>query len=130
MLNALHGIILYAMRYGTKKDCQLKDGADKIQAVAQYICDNYAEDITLKEAAEMAYMEQTYFSKKFKKLTGFGFKEYLIRTRVKAAQKLLNSADLTIGEISELCGFSSSNYFGDAFKKYTGLSPSEWKRRR
>ena len=128
MFNALQGIIVCAMRYGKKKDCKMKNGADKIQEVAQYICDNYADDITLREMAQMAYMEQTYFSKKFKKLTGFSFKEYLIRTRVKAAQKLLSSSNLTISEISELCGYSGSNYFGDAFKKHTGVSPSEWKR--
>ena len=129
-LNALQGIILSAMRYGMPKDRNTKDGADKIQEVTQYISENYALDITLASVAEMAFMEETYFSKKFKKLTGFGFKEYLIRTRIRAAEKLLLTSHLTISAVSDRCGFSGSNYFGDAFKHYTGYSPSEYVRKK
>ena len=126
--NILHNIILYAMRFGRSTDLETGAGADKIQLAAKYIRENYAEQISLGEVAGMVFMEETYFSKKFKTLTGCCFKEYLIQTRIKAAEKLLNETDFTIGEISDSCGFSSSNYFGDVFKRWKGMSPSEYRR--
>ena len=101
---------------------------DKIQIAARYISEHYAEEITLSDAAAMAFMEETYFSKKFKQLTGFGFKEYLVTTRIKAAEKLLSTTNMAIGEIAEACGFSSSNYFGNVFKSVWGISPSDYRR--
>ena len=130
MRNLFHNVVLSVMRYGRKKQCEKGEGSDKIQKVAHYISENYASDITLKGAAKMAFMEDTYFSKRFKRLTGFGFNEYLIKTRIKAAEGLLLFSDLSIGEISERCGFSSSNYFGDVFKRWNGISPSEYRKGR
>lgn len=127
--NILCDIILTALRYGSQKKLEQNEGADKIQCVARYISENYKSEITLHSAAQMAYMEDTYFSKKFKQLTGFCFSSYLTQTRIKAAEVLLLSSKLNIGEISEACGFSGSNYFGDVFKRIKGISPSEYRRK-
>ncbi len=127
--NLLEQIVLYALRHGTKKALEQKEGADKIQIAARYISEHYDEEITLADAAAMAFMEETYFSKKFKQLTGFGFKEYLITTRVKAAENLLQTTDMSVGEIAEACGFSSSNYFGSVFKRLLGVSPANYHKR-
>lgn len=125
----LSDIIVTALRHGRTKSCATGEGADKIQLVAAYISESYASDITLSGASEMACMEKTYFSKRFKALTGFGFCEYLMRTRLNAAQELLLTTELNIGEISDACGFSGSNYFGDVFRRIYGVSPSEYRRR-
>ncbi len=74
-------------------------------------------------------MEETYFSKKFKQLTGFGFNEYLTQIRLRKSEILLLSPENSINEIADMCGFSSSNYFGDIFKKHTGLSPSQYRKK-
>ena len=124
--NLLEQIILFALRHGEKKALEEKEGADKIQIAARYISEHYDEEITLSDAAAMAFMEETYFSKKFKQLTGFGFKEYLITTRVKAAENLLQTTNMTVGEIADACGFSSSNYFGSVFKRMLGVSPANY----
>ena len=126
--NILEQIILVTIRHGEKKQKVNREGEGKIEEIARFISENYQREITLAEAAAMAYMEKTYFSKKFKKLTGFGFKEYLIYTRIKAAQKMLWQTDASVTEISDTCGFSSSNYFGDVFKRYVGVSPSEYRK--
>ena len=73
-------------------------------------------------------LERTYFSRRFKQLTGFGFQEYLLKTRVLAAQRLLLETALPVGEIAERCGFASGNYFGDVFCRYQGVSPTEYRR--
>ena len=127
--NLLEQIILFILRYGTKKELEEKEGADKIQIAARYISEHYNEEITLPDIAAMTFMEETYFSKKFKQLTGFGFKEYLISTRVKAAENLLKTTKLSVGEIADSCGFSSSNYFGSVFKRLLGVSPANYRKR-
>lgn len=126
--NIFCNIVLTIMRHGKIKQRKHEDNVDKIQEAARYISMNYSSGITLSSAAKIACMEDTYFSKKFKSLTGFGFSEYLIQTRVKAAEELLMFSDLGIGEIAEQCGFSGSNYFGDVFKKWKGISPSEYRK--
>ena len=127
--NMLYDVIIETLRYGKIKSCATGEGADKIQLVAAYISENYPSDITLDFAAEMACMEKTYFSKRFKALTGFGFCEYLTRTRINAAQTLLVSSELNVSEISDACGFSGSNYFGDVFRRLHGVSPSEYRKK-
>lgn len=58
-------------------------------------------------------MNPTYFSKKFRETTGFGFKEYLTHIRLQNAAHLLRTTDTSITEIAGICGFSDGNYFGD-----------------
>lgn len=126
--NILYSLILTALREGTPKSCAVGEGADKIQFVAKYISEHFSSKITLEEAAEMANMEKTYFSKRFKALTGLGFCTYLLQTRISAAKTKLVATDMSVLEISDACGFSGSNYFGDVFKKTTGLSPLEYRK--
>ncbi len=128
MQNILRNIIITILRFGRQKNREQNEDADKIQSVARYIREHYRESISLATASRMAYMENTYFSKRFKALTGFGFNEYLTETRMQAAEKLLRLTSLSISEISERCGYSSSNYFGDAFRQYKGTSPSEFRK--
>ena len=127
MAHLLQSVLLAALCHGKKRPPCTGEAADKIQEVARYISENYYMPLTLHDAAQMAFMEDTYFSKRFKKLTGFGFQEYLTQTRIRAAERLLAETDLTIGEIAEQCGFTSSNYFGDSFRRWKGLSPTAYR---
>lgn len=124
----LQDILLQVLCYGTKKDPYHAESADKVQQVACYITHHYDQPITLADAAAMATMESTYFSKRFKALTGFGFYKYLTHTRLQAAQRLLLDTDLSIGEIAEQCGFSEANHFGNVFHRWMALSPSQYRK--
>ena len=124
----LYDIIITTLRFGSQKPCDIDDGADKIRLAAQYISENYRSEITLESAAAIACMEKTYFSKRFKALTGLCFSAYLSDIRLIAAKRLLLSTDMNINEISEACGFSSGNYFGDVFAKATGMSPIKFRK--
>ena len=124
----LHEILTYALRHGTPKLYEAEKTAIRIQNVARYISENYADSITLNDAANMAYMDSSYFSRQFKKLTGFGFIEYLTQVRIKGAIQLLQSTSLSVNEISEKCGFTSANYFRDVFRKLYKMSPLEYRK--
>lgn len=121
-------LITLALRYGNRSGKATEGTEGKILEAARYISDHYDQEITLQAAAQIACMEATYFSKRFKHTTGFGFHDYLTQTRIKKAEEFLRSSRLSISEISESCGFLSSNYFGDVFKKYKGCSPREYRK--
>lgn len=95
----------------------------EIQNAARYICSHFREPLTLELVAERVHMTPSYFSRRFKKLTGFGYKEYLNYVRLKEASRMLLETDLPVMDIAQLCGFSDGNYFGDLFKKEKGISP-------
>lgn len=98
-----------------------------IQNAAQYIYAHHSEPLTLETVAESAHMSPAWFSRKFHRAVGLGFKEYLTHVRLEDAAELLLTTSLSITEIALNCGFSNSNYFGDAFKKARGLSPREFR---
>lgn len=105
-------------------------GVDKvIQKAASYIVEHYKENVTLKDVASYVNMSDTYFSKKFKETTGFGFKEYLLALRIKHACDMLLNTGFSITEIAYSSGFNDSNYFGDVFKRIKGVSPLQYRKR-
>jgi len=101
---------------------------EKIQKAAKYICDHYDTDLSLREVADQVYMSQTYFSKRFKKVTGLNFREYLLSVRIRAADELLVNSDRSVAEIAAACGFGDANYFGDVFKRVMGVSPIKYRK--
>lgn len=100
----------------------------ELERAAQYVNEYFMEPLTLPVMAERSCMSDSYFSRRFKQVTGFGFKEYLNMVRIRHACELLVSTDLTITKISEACGYMDSNYFGDAFKKIKHVSPREYRK--
>lgn len=127
LVNQLRSLLLCALRQGKPTLPCTGESADKIQQVARYVSENFHLPLTLHHGAQLACMEDTYFSKRFKALTGLGFQEYLTSTRLRKAKQLLRQSALSVGQIAERCGFSGSNYFGDAFRKQTGMSPSDYR---
>ena len=100
----------------------------RMRDVAAYLCEHAREQITLTEVASHFAVSPSHLSRSFHQETGFGFREYLVHYRIRQACDLLLNTDLSVTQIADQCGFSDSNYFGDAFKKATGLSPREYRK--
>lgn len=131
--NHLYELLIFLIRcsdYQYNIVEELDELDEMIEDAARYICENYSRQITLPMIAGQVNMSTTYFSRKFKKLTGFGFKEYLNNVRLKAASEQLLETKKTITEIALECGFNDSNYFGDIFKKMKGVSPNQYRKNR
>lgn len=100
-----------------------------ISKITSYISKNFSQDIALSKTAEKAGFSDCYFSKFFKTQTGFGFKEFLLITRLREAKKLLSATELSVCEIAFACGFNDSNYFSSVFKKKEGVTPLEYRKK-
>ncbi len=98
-----------------------------LQNAMKYICEHYAAPITLNELAEHTYVSTYYLSRMFKKELGKNFVEYLNEVRIEKAKELLQDNKYKTYEIAELVGVQDPHYFSKIFKKYTNMTPTEYK---
>lgn len=94
---------------------------------SNYIKENYNKNITLKYLAQHIGISNVYLSKIFKPYFGQSFNDYLTKIRIQKAKELLKNPFSTINEISSKVGYTDSNYFAKVFKKYTSMTPTEYR---
>lgn len=99
-----------------------------IESALRYIARNFDMPITLEEVASEINLTPTYLSRKFKKVTGTTFREYVTAIRIRRASQLLLTTDDSITKIALDCGFNSSNYFKDCFRRLNGVSPRTFRK--
>lgn len=95
-----------------------------IRKVRRYIDEHYNEELSLKGVAGMFYIDHYYLAHRFKDITGFSFKQYIINRRLGEAEKMLLFEDRSIEEISRITGYKNIQYFYTAFRKYVGCTPA------
>lgn len=92
-----------------------------------YITQNLDRQLTLEELARRAALSPFYFSRVFKRETGYSPHEYLINARVNAAKFYLKTTQHSNKEISYRCGFTSESSFCTVFKRVTGVTPQTYR---
>ena len=97
-----------------------------ISAAKSYLEKNYQREVSMSELTKYLGYSSTWLLKLFSREVGIPPAQYLQRYRIEKAKKLLIEGRLTITDISFQCGFKSSQYFSQVFKKYTGQTPSEF----
>lgn len=97
--------------------------------VKKYLQHNYMMyDISLDSVSAILNINSSYFSTQFKRTFGVNFVEYLTDLRIRAAKELLADPMRPAAEVASMVGYESANYFARAFKKRTGLTPTEYRR--
>ncbi|MCE3198507.1 helix-turn-helix domain-containing protein [Paenibacillus sonchi] len=99
----------------------------EINTMIRYLLHHYDEDISLQAMAQYVNMDENYLSGLFKKKTGETFINYLQHIRVNEARFYLEQTDLTVAEIGERVGFANPSYFFKIFKRWTKLTPNEYR---
>lgn len=98
-----------------------------ISNAKHYIDEHLAEDISVSSIATNLYITPNYFSRLFKRITGEGCNEYIVRKRIEKARSLLETTSIKTGKIAMMVGYRDTNYFSLAFKKHTGKSPTKYR---
>jgi len=83
---------------------------------------------SLQQFARDHHVSVSYLSRLFKAEAGISFMEYVTRVRMEQAQRLLASSDISPSEAARRVGYEDAKYFSQTFKKWTGMSPSEYQR--
>jgi AraC family transcriptional regulator len=96
--------------------------------VADYIEAHFGEDIPLRDMAQVAGLSPYHFARAFKHSFGVPPHRYHLALRMERAKLRLEDAKDSITEIGVQLGFSETSSFSTAFRKFTGVTPSEFRR--
>lgn len=97
--------------------------------VRRYIDNHFKENLTLAQLADMASLSRYYLAHAFQKEYGIAPIHYLTRRRIEESRFLLAETDHSLSDIARMLGFSSPSYFSQAFLRFEGVSPREYRRR-
>ncbi len=101
---------------------------DNFEQMVNYIDTHFSETLTLKSLANKFYLNPNYCCSLFTKFKRTTFSQYLTNIRLTEAKKLLESSSYSLDEISSLVGFHDYFYFSNVFKKYSNLSPKDYRK--
>lgn len=100
-----------------------------ITRARQFIEEHHADLLSLAQVSKAVNISTFYFCKLFKKVMGMKFTEFVSRTRVEKAKTQLLNRNLRISEVAFVVGFQSLTHFNRVFRRLTGESPTEYRRR-
>lgn len=95
----------------------------------RYIQEHCCEALTVEKIAAHFNYHAGHINRVMRRSTGTTIHSYVIRCRMDAAKTLLLSTDMTVSQVAEAVGIGSEAYFCNSFKKMTGISPKEYRRR-
>jgi AraC-like DNA-binding protein len=126
LLCSLLTMVMFQLPHVPKEPQNKRD--QMLNQVKDYMDHHYIEELTVEKLSTLAHMSMSSFAHQFKKRSGFSPVQYIIRLRVGKAQQLLFSTDDSITDISMQVGFDNLSYFNNQFKKFTGMSPQNYRK--
>lgn len=99
-----------------------------MRSAAEFFNENYDKPVSFHETAHMFGMSPNYFASCFKKSFGETPFAYLMKLRISKAKILLETTDRPVSEIASICGITQLSTFSEAFKKATGMYPSQYRK--
>lgn len=106
------------------------DTSSPLDDAVSYINKNYEKEISLKELASLCMMSESYFRSQFKREMGVSAIKYREEVRISWAKKYLRTNLFSATEIAGKLGYCDIYHFSKAFKSHTGMSPSEYKKKK
>ncbi len=108
-----------------------RDGTSgKIREIVRYIYANYHEKgFSIQDISSRVNLSETYLCSYFKKQQGRTLKEFITETRIEKAKEILREHEIKLFEVAVRTGFSDPNYFTTVFKRFTGMTPTEFRER-
>ena len=101
----------------------------EMAAVKEYLDRHYREALTLDELAGQFFINKYYLAKLFRAAYGLTIHEYLVRTRITEAKRLLRYSHLSMEQMLGTVGLGSANYLARTFRQVEGMSPREYRKK-
>ncbi|UVI28578.1 AraC family transcriptional regulator [Paenibacillus spongiae] len=124
-------LLLLIIRNDTKK--VLMEGEDfdraRLRAVLDYVENHLTDRIQVEEVCKLANMSYYYFVKFFKKAIGLSFTEYVNYRKIKWAERILLTKDMSVSAVGDHIGMPNMAHFYKMFKKYNDCSPKQFQKR-
>lgn len=98
-----------------------------LKKIQQYLQSNYHREFSGEEMAEALKVSRSYLSTYYKSKTGMNLSDSIQLYRIQKAMELMKDPDIKISEVGAMVGISSGNTFLRQFKKYTGMSPKDYR---
>ncbi|MCX7773879.1 MAG: response regulator [Clostridia bacterium] len=98
-----------------------------LKNAVEYLKEHYQEPLTLNDVADKLYVSTFYLSRMFKKELCKNFVDYLNEIRIEKAKELLKDIRYKTYEVADAIGINDPHYFSKLFKKYVGVTPTEYK---
>lgn len=105
-------------------------GSLHLQRAVQYIGEHYIENISMEDIAEHTKLSTSYLSHLFRQELHKNFVDYLTEVRMEQARRLIDQGIDNVNVLAEKVGYQYASYFCRQFKKYTGMTVGEYKRRK
>jgi len=100
----------------------------KLKQAIEYIHNNLMQDVTVSAIANELEISQHYFSRLFKQSVGISPYQYVMQQRIERAKYLLRTTSLSVAAIALQAGFSNQNQLTIQFRKFTGTTPSDYRK--
>ncbi len=99
-----------------------------IAKAVDHINSNYTSSISLEELCEISGVSKQHLCRLFQSVLNVRPMEYIAKRRIQAAKELLSHSDLSIEDIAEQTGFCSGSYFCKLFRRYEGITPTQFRK--
>lgn len=124
----LRHIFLMINRY-LKEDMRIgSDMLNEIEKATHFFNENYNQKISIEEYAQKHHMSSCWFIRSFKQIVKTTPMQYIVSMRITNAMNLMDNTDYNISQVAAAVGYDNPLYFSRLFNKYTGMSPSEYKK--
>jgi AraC family transcriptional regulator len=101
----------------------------RLKRALDYIQANLGSEIHLEDLARAVGLSPFHFAKLFKLSTGSTPHQYVLQRRLERATELLRSAELSLSEVALECGFADQSHFANVFRRFMGVTPSQFRAR-
>ena len=125
----LRHIFLTINRYIKEGKQTKNDTINDIERAVHYFNENYSKPISIEEYASEHLMSVNWFIHNFKNVMKVPPMQYIVSLRIAAAKGYLENSGKNITEIANTVGYDNALYFSRLFRKYTGVTPSEYRKR-
>lgn len=114
-------------KYADKKSLSVSEEHYKNALI--YLKNNFTKKISVDEIAKSENIDRRYMSRLFKTYAGRSPQEMLIKMRIEASKSMLTQTTYSVGKIASSIGYDDVLQFSRIFKKHTGMSPSEFRKK-